>query len=242
MFNNQAELTAGYQEARLYYERLSARIDWLAPIDMARGWDIYHQAFRASYNILVMGRTTVDEPTRTPHQFGNAITIEDHEALGVITHGSEAAMVHLHQQGAGHLTRTTGGMIMHFYAELTHLGNLVGPGAQWRRGRSGYHFFYNDCWLLGGAHAHHDFNLASPRRLTNVWDQRGNRLTATGRELAFLYGHGYSFANIPNRNLGILEVATCKRPRMALGASFGSLVRSITRYREQADVCRLAHG
>ena len=69
----------------------------------------------------------------------------------------------------------TKGMIMHFYNSL----------------HRGYHFLYNDAWLLGGAHGRCEFNLASPRWKRNIWDQRGQRLTATGREAVFLDSCGY---------------------------------------------------
>lgn len=124
---------------------------------------------------------------------------------------------------------------MHFYGGGTPAGH-VGPGADWRNGRSGWHFFYNDCWLLGAAHALHDLNLASPRRRTNLWAAWG--LTAMGREVAFLADHGYHFVKVGHQGL---EVATCPRSqrRTARGATFASLVAAMQARTQQAQVMTL---
>ena len=236
MFRNQAAFDIAYLRARRYYEGLSRNpnLQWLAPIDLARGWDIYQQARDAAAGILVMGRTTVDEPGRTPDQFGNAITIDDHQGLGIITHRSEAAEV---ANAAWAPEVTTGGMVMHFYGGTNPPVNW-GAGAGWRQGRSGYHFLYNDCWLLGGAHALHDFNLASPRRWSNIWALARADLTATGRELAFLDRHGYHF--VKHYQAGT-EVATCRvqHRHRARNADFVSLLGALRHHGGWANAYNL---
>jgi hypothetical protein len=229
MYTQYSQFWADYRSVSDYYETFSRNIGWMAAPDPRRAWGIYRQALTVEYGILVMGRTCVDEAGRTPDQFGNAITEAEHRALGVITHGDEAGMV-LAGRGISGVSKATGGMIMHYY------GGLTGE-AKWRGGKSGYHFLYNDAWLLGGAHGHHDFNLASPRWELNIWDSRSSRLTATGRELVYLVSAGYRIAKVGS---GGLEVMTCANDTTADGTSLNSLVgalRNITRREQILSLC-----
>jgi hypothetical protein len=214
MYSSYDRFRGDYRTVQDYYEAFSRNISWMAAPDCERAWGIYQQALGVTYGILVIGRTCVDEAGRTPEQFGNAITEDEHRGLGVITHADEEAMV-LQGKAVTGVTKATGGMVLHFYG---------GVDATWRGGRAGYHFLYNDAWLLGGAHGHADFNLASPRWEKNLWDSGSGRLTATGRELIFLSRHGYELARVGN---GGLEVFTCKNDPAAEAASLGSLVSAI---------------
>lgn len=162
MYGNYREFWADYRSVANYYQQFNDALNWVAPLDPERAWNIYQQARHQRYGVLVMGRTCVDEPSRRPADFGNAITVEDHQALGVITHNDEAANVLNGNSGIANMNAANGGMIMHFYSA---------QNSAWRQARSGYHFLYNDAWLLGGAHGTRDFNLASPRRRTNPWER-----------------------------------------------------------------------
>lgn len=237
MFNNQRQFWASYRMVSNYYLSLNRILSWLAPIDVAKGYNIYQQALRqgrqGGVGVLVMGRTCVDEQGRTPAQFGNAITAEDHIGLGVITHGTEATAAH-NNTGYGHIPVTTNGMVMHYYNNIggTAAGAWRGNDAQGNR-RSGYHFFYNDAWLLGGAHGLSEFNLASPRWKKNIWDTPGNRLTATGREIVFLDSHGYRL-----RNTGLYESLVYTNAATAQAATFHSLVTAVSAANSFARVSR----
>jgi hypothetical protein len=227
MYGSYGRFWDDYQAVQDYYETFSRNISWMAAPDPERAWGIYQQARGVAYGILVIGRTCVDEAGRTPEEFGNAITADEHRGLGVITHADEEAMV-LQGKGISGVSKATGGMVLHFYG---------GVDGGWRGGKSGYHFLYNDAWLLGGAHRRCDFNLASPRWEKNVWDSRGGRLTATGRELVFLTNHGYELATV---GCSGLEVLTCKDDGAASEASLPSLasaVRGVTRREQVLGLC-----
>ena len=232
MYTNYNQFWADYRTVRRYYEEFTENIGWLAAPDPERAWGIYQQARDVEYGILVMGRTCVDEAGRTPDQFGNAITEQEHQALGVITHQDEQAAV-LAGRGIAGVVRAVGGMVMHYYG---------GINSAWRGGLSGYHFLYNDAWLLGGAHAKADFNLASPRREMNLWVGGDNgRLTATGREVVFLNDHGY---RVVNAGAG-LETFTCAASHWGDEAAAGAAtlascvnaIRGITRRAQILGMC-----
>ncbi|WP_018416274.1 hypothetical protein [Teredinibacter turnerae] len=234
MFTTYQNFWASYRSVANYYETFNRILNWVAPIDIRKGWDIYNQAKNQSTKVLVMGRTCVDEAGRQPHHFGNAITEEDHVGLGVITHGAEAVAART-QAGFGQIPVTTGGMVMHYYNNIgaSPSGAWRGINAQGNR-RSGYHFFYNDAWLLGGAHGLCDFNLASPRWFKNIWDSQGQRLTATGREAVFLDSCGYRLEKV-----GALEVLTSKNDSAATSSSFQSLVGAVSAVRRKDQINKL---
>lgn len=235
MFNNYNQFWASYRSVSNYYKTFNRILNWVAPIDIQKGWDIYRQARNQTLGVLVMGRTCVDEPLRHANQFGNAITEDEHVGLGVITHGTEAIAART-GAGFGPIPVTRGGMVMHYYNNISNspAGAWRGIDAQGNR-RSGYHFFYNDAWLLGGAHALCDFNLASPRWIMNIWDSTGRRLTATGREIVFLDACGYRIQKV-----GDLEVLTSKNDKSAQSANFQSLVASVgavNRFEQIRNLC-----
>ena len=228
MYSNYRQFWADFRSVSNYYDTFTANISWMGPPSPERAWDIYTQAKGQQYGILVMGRTCVDEAGRTPKQFGHAISVSDHQALGVITHSDEASAVIAGQAGFDGMHQATGGMIMHYYNDIK---------SKWRNGKAGYHFLYNDAWLLGGAHACHDFNLASPRWKSNLWDTRSNRMTATGREVVFLDSCGY---RIVKTGFDKLEVFTSKNDVNAKASSFQSLVaamNSIKNYNSLHHLC-----
>lgn len=228
MYNSYASFWADYRVVANYYLEFSRNINWMAAPDPKRAYGIYQQARNVQYGTMVMGRTTVDEHGRTPAMFGNALTEADHAGLGVITHADEA----MHAAVGRITTVATGGMVMHYYA---------GVNSAWRGGRSGYHFLYNDAWLLGGAHGGAQFNLASPRWQINLWDSGRQGLTATGREAVFLDAHGYRISktghqtNWQNTYESFVSVDQGKSE----GATFHSLVESIRSIKELRQLWRL---
>lgn len=83
----------------------------------------------------------------------------------------------------------------------------------------------NDAWVLGGIHAHTEFQLASPRTGDNIYDAGQHRLTVTGREIVALVSYGYTINRLP---LG--EVALCSDPQRADIATFADYHAAINRY------------
>lgn len=223
MYRNIKEFWADYRSVSNYYKEFTRNIQWMGEPDVNRAYNIYLQARQQRYGTLVMGRTCVDEAGRTPAQFGNAITTQEHQALGVITHNDEAPAVLAGQAGITNMNVATGGMIMHFYNNIN---------SAWRNNLSGYHFLYNDAWLLGGAHGLCDFNLASPRRKSNLWDVPGSRLTATGREVVFLDSCGYRIAKTGHDGY---EVYTSKNDANAKSARFQTLVAAMRSVRSDGS-------
>jgi len=51
----------------------------------------------------------------------------------------------------------------------------------------------NDAWILGGVHRRADFRLASPRRLSNLWNTDGGFFVVTAREILGLVNFGFEF-------------------------------------------------
>lgn len=223
MYNTFGQFLEGYHEVSDYYHDFTNHISWMGPPIPERAWDTYVQARRQRYGVLVMGRTCVDEAGRTPQQFGNAITTLEHQGLGVITHSDESKLVMSGHAGIANMKVARGGMILHYYANIN---------SAWRNGKAGYHFLYNDAWLLGGAHACHDFNLASPRWKSNLWVSSSGRLTATGREIVFLDSCGYRIQKIA----GKLEVFTSKNDKLATSSSFYNLVLTLTQVTSYGSV------
>jgi hypothetical protein len=74
----------------------------------------------------------------------------------------------------------------------------------------------NDAWLLGSIHAETEFHFASPLTRANLWDDKRNRLTVTGREVIGIVAHGYRVRR-PNPRLE--AVAVCADPAAARSAS-----------------------
>jgi hypothetical protein len=217
-----------YKTVQDYYEAFSRNIDWMAAPDPQRAWGLYQQAKGLEVGVVVIGRTCVDEKGRKPKQFGNAFTVADHRNLGVITHADEEDMVSM-GKAITNVSIPTGGLVMHFYG---------GVNSEWRGGKSGYHFLYNDAWLLGAAHKHCNFNLVSPRWEKNIWDDSGY-LTCTGREIVFLSNHGYQLGKAGGTGIGG-ESYWCSDERKADGAtlvSLGKAIRSITSREQILDLC-----
>ena len=223
MYDYYGEFLKDYNQVKGYYEAFSRNIGWMKPPDAHSAWKIYLQA-KAQYNkLMVMGRTCVGETGREPAMFGNAITWAEHSNFGVITHNDEQeyvlnGSVGIYEQNGIIRNHTTlhpihvanSGSILHFYT----------PNNAFR----GYHFLYNDAWLLGGAHGQCEFSLASPRRRDNIWDGNFNRLTATGREVAFLMGCGAYQA----RRYGDHEAFVVIDKFRARTTSFPGLVQTVT--------------
>ena len=228
MYQNYRTFWADYRIVSNYYEEFSRNINWMAPLDPVRAYGIYQQARAVHYGTMVMGRTTVDEAGRTPAMFGNAFTEADHAGLGVITHADEAT-----HAAVGRITTVANqGMVMHYYA---------GVNSAWRGGRSGYHFLYNDAWLLGGAHGCAEFNLASPRWKINLWDDGRKGLTATGREAVFLDAHGYRIMRTGRQTdwRNTYESFVSVDEDRSRAATFHSLVEAIRGIRELRQLWRL---
>ena len=216
MYRNFTEFNKGYNWVSDYYHDFTSSITWMGPPDVRRAWDIYKQAHNQQLGLLVMGRTTIDKRignrAAMPADFGNAFDALDHANLGLITHSDEAAQA----SRLGKSTKTTGGMVMHFFDEIN---------SAWRNNKSGYHFLYNDAWLLGGAHGLCEFHMLSPRWLSNLWDTQYGRLTATGREALFLKSAGYEVERVGAA--GTNDVFVCRNVEKAKKSSFQSLAAAL---------------
>lgn len=86
----------------------------------------------------------------------------------------------------------------------------------------------NDAWVLGGIHARTEFHFASPLRWENLWDQRGNRVTVTAREVIGITAFGYRIS----RPVPQLEaVALCRDDLKAAAASLPAYKKEVKKYR-----------
>ena len=85
----------------------------------------------------------------------------------------------------------------------------------------------NDAWVLGGIHARTEFHFASPLRWENLWDERGNRMTITAREIIGITASGYRIS----RPVPKLEaVAKCTDNKKAAAASLRTYKKKIQKY------------
>lgn len=85
----------------------------------------------------------------------------------------------------------------------------------------------NDAWVLGGIHARTEFHFASPLRWENLWDERGNRMTITAREIIGITASGYRIS----RPVPKLEaVAKCTDNKKAAAASLRTYKKEIQKY------------
>lgn len=87
----------------------------------------------------------------------------------------------------------------------------------------------NDAWLLGSLHALTEFHFASPLRWRNLWDEKGQRMTVTAREVIGITSSGYSIMR-PNPKLE--PVAVCNDQRAALTASLSTYKAHLSRYQQ----------
>jgi hypothetical protein len=82
----------------------------------------------------------------------------------------------------------------------------------------------NDAWILGGIHARTEFHFASPLRWENMWDENGNRMTVTAREVIGITAFGYEIS----RPVPKLEaVAQCTEKSKAAAASLPAYKREV---------------
>lgn len=82
-------------------------------------------------------------------------------------------------------------------------------------GSINWNFTINDCWLLGGVHAHLPFYPASPLSTVNIFNQDPNHdftLTITGREFLGLLVGGYT---LQEGNPSVGDAMICTQPYMA---------------------------
>ena len=178
------------------YQALERQFSWLTPFDVEAGYLLYRNAANAAMGFQVCGRTRIDlERNRV---VGSSIEAIDLFNLGGTNHSSDKVDVRASFMGNG--------AILHY------------------NGGKGWHFFMNDCWLLGGVHAMNEYHLASPRHRDNVIDPQRGHLTVTGRELTGLKEFGYSF-----RKLFGEEIAYCSDRDKARNATFGAYIAAIER-------------
>jgi hypothetical protein len=92
----------------------------------------------------------------------------------------------------------------------------------------------NDAWVLGGIHARTEFHFASPLRCENLWDERGNRMTVTAREVIGITAFGYRIS----RPIPKLEaVAPCADDKKAAAASLPAYKKEVQKY-QTIEACR----
>jgi len=90
----------------------------------------------------------------------------------------------------------------------------------------------NDAWLLGSLHALTEFHFASPLRWGNLWDEKGQRMTVTAREVIGIASSGYAITR-PHPKLE--PVAVCRDQRAALSASLLTYKAHLSRYLEGGE-------
>jgi hypothetical protein len=85
----------------------------------------------------------------------------------------------------------------------------------------------NDAWVLGGIHARTESHFASPLKWENLWDERGNRMTVTAREVIGITAFGYRV----RRPVPKLEaVARCSDENNAVSASLPAYKNEVQKY------------
>ena len=85
----------------------------------------------------------------------------------------------------------------------------------------------NDAWILGGIHARTEFHFASPLRWENLWDENGNRMTVTAREVIGITAFGYEIS----RPVPKLEaVAQCTDKSRAAAATLPAYRQEVWKY------------
>jgi hypothetical protein len=85
----------------------------------------------------------------------------------------------------------------------------------------------NDAWVLGGIHARTEFHFASPFKWENLWDERGNWMTVTAREVIGITAFGYRVS----RPVPKLEaVARCSDENKAVSASLPAYKNEVQKY------------
>lgn len=84
----------------------------------------------------------------------------------------------------------------------------------------------NDSWLIGGIHAGHPFDVASPLTRENIEDKTsGFRITVTGRELIGLEAFGYTYSNVwPEHSNGYFSVSYRGQAAQASFSAYESAV------------------
>ena len=82
-----------------------------------------------------------------------------------------------------------------------------------------WHFFINDCWILGGVHAHLEFHLVTKRTKAAIYP---GYLSVTGRELIGLMAFGYQISQT-----ALEEIVHCVDVVKASNASFAQYVAAM---------------
>jgi hypothetical protein len=211
-YDTRTRFAEAIYDAAPYYRSMERKLNWLAPFDIDKAWGIYLRARRPSLGFAIIGRTVVDrvgpEGPVPPSAFGNAIDFVEHYNFGVNSEDAELADFTGFAFQPGHV-----GSICHFYK------GAKSPGS------CGWHFAYNDSWILGGVHSRLQFQIASPRRHANVWDDGNKEMGVTGRELCGLQTFGYRIVKTVYN-----EIAVCSNPTAANNATFGGYIEAIRRY------------
>ena len=184
------------------YLQLERQFNWLQPYRVDHGYDLYCNSHNARLGFLVCGRTRINRSRNLnlhPPILGPGQTIENIDLynLGATHHDPDAADTRASFTGPG--------SVLHY--------------------NSGWHFFMNDVWLLGGIHARRQFHIASPRHRNNIIDPIGGHLTVTGRELTGLREFGYAFG----RDYYGQEIAFCAYPQRAGAADLTQYWAAIDR-------------
>lgn len=214
MYTSKIKWLTSFSQVRTIYDQLTRKKgnEWCTEVDPDTAYEIYQRSLHPSLKIAVMGRTVVDRPELKITDFGSAIDIDMHHNFGVNSHNSELATANASISGP-HI-----GSILGFY-------NATKSGMRSGQIRNGWHFAYNDSWILGGIHGKVEFHLASPRRKDNVINPIYG-LTVTGRELVGLKTFGY----IIRKNAYLGEVGYISNWEKAYKANYSDYITAIEYY------------
>jgi len=208
------EFKRQFERALPYYAALGRTLTWLSTPDTDHAWGIYKRASRPSLGFNVMGRTVVDRMNKDgsrmqPSVFGNAIDLAEHKNF----HMNSTSDNRNDFAGMGYEPGMIGSILC-FYNGRTE-GNV------------GWHFAYNDAWIIGGVHGGVEFQLASPRTRDNIWPSTESNMSVTARELIGLRISGYNiYKTFYN------EVARCKNPATASRTSFMSYIAAYEKLKD----------
>lgn len=173
------------------YQALERQFNWLQPYRVDHGLELYRNAHNAALGFLACGRTRINRQR----------TLGLHPPI--VGPGQTLENIDLYNLGATH----------HDPGAADTRASFTGPGSVLHY-NSGWHFFMNDAWLLGGIHARREFHLASPRHRNNIIDPIGGHLTVMGRELTGLLAFGYTIRRVFGQ-----EIAECTNPNAAANAN-----------------------
>ncbi|TVP60607.1 MAG: hypothetical protein EA351_00440 [Gemmatimonadales bacterium] len=215
MYRSYSEFRAAYDDVAERYEELSSKMDWLAQPDPERAFALYRNAASPSVGFLLSGRTNItrlDDPVEGPAIDPDALFNFGATNDGMVPFAEGKSPRDIYE-------RANGDFRPRQRNPLPHTEDRTGGVLHYDRG---WHFLYNDAWVLGGIHGRIEFILASPRTRKNIYDEESGHLTITGRELLGLHFFGYEFREVFGQGL-----AVCARREVADAANLSQYLTAI---------------